>query len=310
MAREIPRQISIEDTYLHLHDLKAVRQQLVQLSSSLVKRMRIDLTEFEQASAEEAQEASAALSHVADREDSRSQNGGPRVNGQRRWLAHAKTIRLSTRERKPVRSFARISRSGTMPNFVFSLTEPLQSIAVRLAEDVLLPIWSKLIPAQTGFDVNLINIAATNLVETAGERESASGRDIGKMFKTQDMVLSEWRVEDPDAPPYPDNSSAEREALTSIGPTSEPKDVSDLSKGHADEVNDRRSNERVQDGAFQQHGSEDQPCPSQLSTRTTQDAWEIDAEDESSLGQPCGICGATMPYFALDAHMRFHLESD
>jgi DNA polymerase iota len=40
----------------------------------------------------------------------------------------------------------------------------------------------------------LINVAVTNLVESAGDQKQSSGRDIGKMFRQQETVLRDWTV--------------------------------------------------------------------------------------------------------------------
>lgn len=179
-ARDLPRQISLEDSYTRLDTYEEIVKELRSLSRSLIKRMHVDLLEDES-------------------------NGDEAPS--RRWLAHPKTIRLSTRPRgaqDPVtgtraRSFHRVSRSAPLPNFIFNLNDNVDAIADRLVDESLLPLFRKLHPDQSGWNLSLVNVAVTNMIETAGDSKSASGRDIGSMFKNQEDVLREWKVEDRDA---------------------------------------------------------------------------------------------------------------
>ena len=96
-AKAVPSQISIEDSYIRLDTFPELVKELNGLAKSLITRMRIDLlAEVEDRSAEERNYA----------------DGMPL----RKWLAHPKTLRLTTRPRQPlqpdgtrVRSFNRIS---------------------------------------------------------------------------------------------------------------------------------------------------------------------------------------------------------
>ena len=181
-ARELPRQISIEDSYVRLDTYEEAVEELKTLSRSLLKRMHIDLLEH-------------------DNNDDELTN--------RRWLAHPKTIRLSTRPRgaqDPVtgmraRSFQRVSRSAPLPNFIFNLNDNMDAITDRLVEECLVLLFRKLHPEKSGWNLSLLNVAVTNMVETAGDNKFASGRDIESMFKNQEDVLREWKVEDRDVPP-------------------------------------------------------------------------------------------------------------
>lgn len=180
-ARDVPKQISLEDSYVRLDTYEEVVKESKALSRSLIKRMHVDLTE--------------------ENDD-----------GTRRWLAHPKTIRLSTRPRgaqDPVtgtraRSFQRMSRSAFLPNFIFSLSDSIDALADRLVDETVIPLFRKLHPEKQGWNLSLVNIAVTNMAETAGDSKSASGRDIGSMFRNQDENLREWKVEDRDVPPEPD----------------------------------------------------------------------------------------------------------
>ncbi|KAF2258760.1 DNA/RNA polymerase, partial [Lojkania enalia] len=164
-AREVPKQISIEDSYLHLDTLEEVVKELRMLAKSLLKRMHADLLE----------------------DDEDEEQGG-------RWLAFPKTLRLSTRLRPPQnpnggrnRSFARISRSAPLPNFVFNLQESIEAVSERLVMETIIPLFRRLHPERSGWDLSLVNVAVTNMVDAAGERGGA-GRDISKMFKRQDDI--------------------------------------------------------------------------------------------------------------------------
>lgn len=183
-ARRVPSQISQEDSYMKcLHAYEQVRQQLFFLSERLIRRMRVDLTEGE---------------HGEDHD--------ARLSG-RRWLAHPRTLRLTTRPRpRPgltaegigTRSFNRISHSGPMPSFVLSMTESAAALADRLVDTTLMSMFRKLHPERNGWNLSLINIAATNMAETAADNKDSQGRDIGRMFRRQEEILKDFRVSDTD----------------------------------------------------------------------------------------------------------------
>ena len=177
-AKRVPSQISQEDSYMkYLHTFEDVKFQLRLLGKRLIERMHIDLTE----------------------EDNFELDKHPG-----RWLAHPRTLRLSTRPRPAAnpdgsrpRTFHRISRSAPMPTFVFSLTENVDSLADKLVEEALVPMFRKLHPEKSGWNLSLINVAVTNMAETAGESKDSRGRDIGRMFKTQDEVLRGFKLTEP-----------------------------------------------------------------------------------------------------------------
>ena len=271
-AKATPKQISIEDSYLRLDTMEGVHRELLVLSSSLLRRMRADLTE------EASQQSSEADGQKID------------LIG-RRWLAHPKTLRLSTRPRPPPgadgrrgRASARISRSTDLPNFVFNLTEPVEQMAHRLVQERLLSLFRQLHPEKTGWDLSLINVAATNMVETAGPTKAAIGRDIGKMFRTQEQTLQSWKVEDVDIPPSdPRNEAA--------GATTMEVDLSPSLVAFG-------------------NGSEDALPLSQQSQNAVSQDW-LDSDDDDVGGTvTCPLCTAGMPDFALAAHLRFHEAND
>jgi DNA polymerase iota len=293
-AREVPTQISIEDSYLRLDTLDEVIKQLRMLANSLLRRMHTDLLE------EDGGE---------DRPDDSAKS--------KRWLAHPKAIRLSTRPRPPQnpdgsrnRSFARISKSAPMPGFVFSLKDSVDALAERLLNETLLPLFRRLHPEKSGWNLSLMNVAAANMSDAASEKGGV-GRDIAKMFRKQDDVLKQWRVTEPN----------EKEGE---GMTEEPKKAADIMEDENENENEnenRNENEEMVDLPLDQAvlprlttvrtGSEDVPTPSQGADAPIVDQW--DSADEDMVDADfyrCGECGATMPMFAYGAHQRYHASID
>lgn len=263
-ARSVPSQISIEDSYIRLDTMPQVVKELRILGTSLLRRMHTDLLE---------------------------NDDDPDSSSTKRWIAHPKTIRVSTRPR-PValpdgtiqRNFSRISRSGPLPSFVFNLKEGFDATIEKLVHETLIPMFRKLHPYPSGWNLSLVNIGVTNMVETASEDGKGGGRDIGRMFKRQEQILKEWRVEDKDVPPdlVPKMSTESKQS----DPV--PTDPSAGNEVAGDFVNDS------EDAIFD--------------TQTTMDGdevWEEDEEDDDDR-EKCMSCGATMPTFAMAAHARFH----
>lgn len=176
-GRDVPTQISIEDSYGRLDTLEGVRRELVVLSRSLIRRVRTDLLDM-------------------------SDDTAP----QGRWRAHPRTLRLSTRPRPPpdlgtgrTHSYNRISRSAPLPPFIFNLDENIDALAERLVRESVFSMFRKLHPEKSGWNLGLLNVAVTNMVETAGDQKQNSGRDIGKMFRQQETVLKDWTVQEPES---------------------------------------------------------------------------------------------------------------
>jgi DNA polymerase iota len=261
-AREVPRQVSIEDSYRRLDTLDDVVKELRLLAKSLLTRMRTDLVEEEE-------------------EVSNYAAGSDRVTS-RRWVAHPKTLRLSTRPRAAHnadgsrdRSFARISKSAPMPSFVFNLKDEVGTAAERLVRETLIPLFRQLHPHKSGWDLSLINVAATNMVDAASEK-GGIGRDISKMFRRQDATLRQRHV---------------------------------LEKPEAIDAQVERAVPRL---LKSNTGSEDAPTPSQ-EANADMDCWESDDGGEDMAETDwycCDDCGAGMPLFAMGAHERWHAHSD
>jgi DNA polymerase iota len=252
-ARDLPTQISIEDTYGRgrLDTIENVRRELEVLARSLIRRMRTDLL---------------------DKSDS--------TTPQPRWLAHPRTLRLSTRPRNPpetdgARSYNwnRISRSAPLPSFVFHVDENIDAIAERLVHEHAMTMFRKLHPEKAGWDLQLMNIAVTNLVESAGDQKQSSGRDIGKMFRQQEAVLRDWTVR-------------------------EPEPEGDANQGQG------------QEGKMQQPGG----CA--VVSDWEDGEWEEEDESDglwrvsSRANVECSLCGAVIPHFAQLAHQTFHVAEN
>ena len=149
-ARDIPTQISIEDSYRGLNYPAEIHRELLAITTSLLRRMHTDLLAEEE---EDNQPPHPTTTTTATTTAS--------TTAPRRWLARPKTIRLSTRpyttfqDDKPY-NWARHSRSCPLPSFVFHTGNttaatitgppPPDPIASRLVTETLLPLFYKLNP--------------------------------------------------------------------------------------------------------------------------------------------------------------------
>ncbi|KAB8253483.1 hypothetical protein BDV32DRAFT_134047 [Aspergillus pseudonomiae] len=268
-ARDLPTQISIEDSYGCLSTFEEVRRELVSLTASLIRRMRADLTEEEPAAA-----------------DSRSKGSLSRTTPNMRWIARPKTLRLSTRPRPPptsseaqAHSFNRISRSAPLPQYVFSLDAGIDALAEQLVHDLVTSMFRKLHPEKAGWNIRLLNVAVTNMVDAAGERKQSSGRDIEKMFQKQD------RGRRPDfSVPVTEQPSPETGTQYARDPSLPSNEIFSSSQTVV---------------GFDRHAYQ-----------TGGDAWEESDEDEDMSCVACPRCGALIPHFALVAHEVYHSTAD
>jgi DNA polymerase iota len=269
LGRDIPKQISIEDSYGKVDTLEAATAEMTKLSKSLIKRMRIDLIEPQP-------------SHgITDSTDATP-----------RWLAHPKTLRLSTRPRSLPSDHSntgdarasystRISRTGPVPGFLFNVSEPVDVISARLVRECLVPLFRKLHPERSGWNLSLINVAVTNIQESGGEAKGAVGRDIEGMFRNQESTLKEWTA-------YNDGGT---------------EDGHDTLPGEVEMHGVSAVTEEL--GAGHDRGWEgDVP----LSTQRSQvsDGWVEEEATSFEEYSTCPHCGASMPSFAMAAHERFH----
>ena len=167
-ASDIPTQISIEDTFRELDSIDQIAHELKKLGASLVRRMRNDLL---------------------------GSDDNPDEQLGQRWMARPKTLRLTVRssdtDKAVAQNFSRTSKSQPLPSFVFSLKDGVDEIAERLAADVLLPMLRRIYPEKGHrWNLNLINICIAN-IDDAGKES----RDISVMFRKQDEVLRQWKVD-------------------------------------------------------------------------------------------------------------------
>jgi DNA polymerase iota len=193
-ARDIPSQISIEDTYgSGLGTMPQITEELHKLSYSLIRRMRVDLL-------------------AGDSSDDR-------LVEEKRWLARPRTLRLSIRSwhQMQSQSYNRSSRSGILPSFVFDLNLEIEHLAERLVVEGLLPLLRRL-QNEKGpkWNLQLINICVANMVLGAADDKPGVGRDIANMFRNQDEALRPWKVVS--SPEVPENDA---EDATSGGTESE-----------------------------------------------------------------------------------------
>ncbi|CAK1356254.1 unnamed protein product [Cercospora beticola] len=287
-ARAVPRQISIEDSYIRLDTMPELLKELDALARSLLNRMRIDLL----ASDDDFDDNKSGQAE----EDVENVSAKPISTAGKKWLAHPKTLRLTTRPRMPlqgdgtrIRSFKRISHSAPLPNFVFNLNESVDALAEKLVKETLISMFRKLHPEKAGWNLSLVNLAVTNMAETAGDSKTANGRDIGGMFKRQDEVLKDFRVTDiSNSPPkagiliHQENMFKEEEKDASLGTENEASKTGD----HAYEA---------QQTLFDDDDDEEEA------------GWVEDERDE--MDELCGECGIRLPTFAMGAHLRFHQQA-
>ncbi|THW27076.1 DNA/RNA polymerase [Aureobasidium pullulans] len=278
-AKAVPSQISIEDSYIRLDTLPEVLKELKMLGCSLIERMRIDLvTEDDDGPDQSARSDKATNISAEVNGELAIQQENKKARPLGRWLAHPKTIRLSTRPRLPLnpdgtrsRSFKRISHSAPLPSFVFSLTDSVNSIAEKLVHETVIGMFRKLHPEKAGWNLSLVNVAVTNMAETGGESRTANGRDIGSMFKRQESVHKEFRVYDQE------ETEPSPEATLKVKPRGQQTITDEQSFAGYTAVDDENS------------------------------GWvDEDGEEEA---ETCGICGMSLPPFAMSAHIRFHQMS-
>lgn len=286
-ARAVPRQISIEDSYIRLDTMPEVTKELGILAKSLLTRMRIDLLgsddDFE--AGDKGGDQNADVAKPAS------------VTG-RRWLAHPKTLRLTTRPRQPlqpdgtrVRSFKRISHSGPLPNFVFNLNENIKGLVEKLVRETLIGMFRRLHPEKAGWNLSLVNLAVTNMAEAAGKSKTANGRDISNMFKKQEDVLKDFRVTDVSPPPPGKIDTGHRELPSAQLNDNKPEPgMGVLEVGPAESGIEEAENVMFD------------------ATEEDDAGWD-DGDGIDEMDECCGECGLRMPAFAMVAHQRYHLQS-
>ena len=271
-ARDVPTQISIEDTYKGLNEASEIRREMLLITASLLRRMHADLLEDDI-----AQTQTLAASP-------------------RRWLACPKTVRLTTRpytspsEGKPY-NWARTSRSTALPGFVFSHTMASEQIVEKLVAEILLPLFYKINTAPRGWNTGLLNVCVTNMAGPASD--GGSVRDISTMFRRQDEVLREFTVYD----------------TTRLGPADLMEGVHETKTG-SETVTIVETAEKSGEEESCIEAVEWEVEKKETSFDSDDDGWEEQPGHGSSQEadtERCALCRHLMPRFALAAHRRFHL---
>ncbi len=258
-ARDIPAQISIEDSYKTpgLTTPSEITHHLHLLTSSLLRRMHIDLVD-----------PHTDNNHV-------------------RWLAHPKTLRLTTRPiidltaATPIHySSNRTSRSCPLPSFVFA-TDPAatatEATARRLVEETLLPLFTKLHPAPSKLDIGLMNVCVTNM-----DAVGVGGRDIGDMFRV--------RV-----------SHQEGQRMTGWVGGGGGDEVEEGRGGREEEEEVGEDEEREEEGEKGQEKGEGEG-----EEEEEEEGWDHDDSQQEEDAEMCRLCDRPVPRFAVLAHERFH----
>ena len=254
--------------------MKQVEKTLLNLMQSLLKRMRIDLIS-----------ATKGAEH-----DSVSIHGAADLN---QWVARPRSLRLTTRPRPPVnpdgsrcRSFSRISKSCDMPSIAFSNLTSIEEIAKTIVHDALVPLFRKLHPETSDWDLSLINLCAANISHHASDDRDGAGRDISYMFTKQVEILKGWNVEHNQLTHIPNIQRSTDKHYNPLGLMTYENVLEEAVPGERKDhcISDR--GKRVDENAFNQK------------------------EEVAGLNNVCEICGAQMPFFAILAHERYHSMLD
>lgn len=264
--------------------MEDVKRQLLLLAGSLIRRMRLDLmSNLDEADTADSKNEEKKRKHI--------------VSGY--WIAHPRTLRLTTRPRLPfdpdgtrVRTFARLSKSCNMPSIIFSKNHSIEFIAEKIVLEAIIPLFRKLHPEDSGWNLSLVNICATNMsLVTTGDKDG-DGRDISKMFERQEDVLEGWKIEDVDVAPDPKMELPKIEKMAHA--VQEPNAATNKSQNaHPDGSEDNHM--AMEESVFEDEHEAD--------------VWDTEV-DASGHGEACRICGAFMPDFAMAAHDRFHALPD
>ena len=272
-GRDLPTQISIEDTYagprqgtLKPDAANAVAAELCRLATSLLKRMHIDLR--------------------AD---------VPKSLAKGDWAVRPRTLRLTLRPQYPDVTdnrtteknyhFSRMSRSEPLPGYVMSLTTPREQIVERLVHGSLVPMFRKLAAGVRArndsqgssssrntasksktWTIGLLNVCVANMAPMAGDG------GIAAMFQRANGVNSTGGLDGLD----------ELDELDEL----EGEQASTAQDNYADD-------DYVSNGGY---SNDDDDIG----------GWD-DGDHAGTEGSLCKQCGQFLPAFALEAHARFHL---
>lgn len=259
-----------EDSYLKLTDIREVEQALLGLMRSLLKRMRIDLL----SAAKDVGHDPVSTSKVAELGH---------------WVARPRTLRLTTRPRPPLspagsrsRSSKRISKSCEMPSIAFSKLISIEEIAERIVHDALIPLFHKLHPEISGWDLSLINLCAANFLHHVSDNRDGAERDISHMFRKQVEILKGWNSDD--------------DGIT--------HNVNVQNRGDMDlDSSSSMTDANISGEVF--HDEREGPLTSIQGKHLDESGFNRQKK-VADVDDVCEICGAHMPVFAILAHERFH----
>ncbi|KAF2460234.1 hypothetical protein BDY21DRAFT_405586, partial [Lineolata rhizophorae] len=307
-ARDLPRQISVEDSFGAggaLDSLQGVQLVLGRLATSLVRRMRSELVDGEQ---------------------------GERG---RRWVAVPRTVRLATRASssaaagpsaaappgQPYAALPRASRSAPLPRLALELGSAADAVAERLVRAVLLPLFRRLHPGAPGkgpAGIGVVNVAVANIVEGGGAGGGGGGGGgEGRGGGIRGFLVGTG------------GSGGGKESERS-GPGTLGLEVGhgtgDVDDDDDDAAGKREPAASADDGpadadawtAEESDAAAGEPPPAADLRADADMGWAVD-EDEDEDGdrdgeaaradggaERCAACGAVMPGFARAAHARFH----
>ncbi|KAL8951568.1 MAG: hypothetical protein Q9222_002453 [Ikaeria aurantiellina] len=270
-----------EDSYIRLDTMDEVGKELRLLAKALVSRIRIDLTGL------------TAQDQVDTGPGENKEHYG-HASIPRQWIAYPKTLRLSTRPRPPLnpdgtrsRSFNRISRSHDMPSFILDLSSAVEEVSEKLVRETILPLFRRLHPETSGWNLSLVNLCAANMVPTAASASNGAGREISEMFRRQGDVLKDWKVESED-------DIAPKVSAVVASPA--------ISNDHKQEGTPFERPIPADDGIRK---DQDPPSENTIEKSEGEDTWQSD-EETPGFDHVCATCGQSVPLFAAAAHQRFH----
>lgn len=305
-----------EDSYIRLDEMSEVIPELKMLATSLIKRMQADLT-----SQSDNNHLPTPNNHEAPPPHPFTSPQNPPSS--KTWIAHPKTLRLSTRPRPPLnadgtrpRLFTRISRSCALPSFVFDLRADPAILAERLVDEALLPLFSKLHPEKSGWNLSLVNLCVAKMVMAGSDtRRGGAGRDISSMFRRQEedlvrrVVVEDHAGEEDsdvdmvDAGAYDhdhDRAGAGDESprATTAVPSPAPTPLSPAGESDSGDLVQMNS----------PGNADSRPVVDWDSADGVDEMSESESESEGAGGggSRCRFCSAAVPAFALAAHERFH----
>ncbi|KAK4251654.1 hypothetical protein C7999DRAFT_37389 [Corynascus novoguineensis] len=322
-ARDVPTQISIEDTYRGLNHPSEIHRALLAITTSLLRRMHTDLLEEGEGGEEEEEEEEGddegndkLPGHTAAITAKVPSSAPP----SRRWLARPRTIRLTTRpytspqDDRPY-NWGRASRSCPLPSFVLNTSLPRDERAARLVAKILLPLFHKLNPLPPPVDTPSISKA-----------RPGHGPDVDNDGAEHDDVVDDDST--PAAPPPPPpggwNIGLLNVCVTNMsGAGAGVGDIGEMFRRQEEVLREftvydppQGAGELVRGGKIDDDGLN--VASQELDDRDAveeedggSDVWDDDdggdnipVEEDLAL---CPVCDRLLPRFAMPAHERYHI---